>query len=99
MFTAPIIDSTFATLEKCLINDGRKTYHTTIFAEHALAYFSRCKHNNVFYIDEAKEYVNKAYKYLNAELQQKTSFITQGNLKRLKQLLKQVNAIRSSFQF
>lgn len=91
------IDSTFTTLEKCLENDGRKTYHATIFAEHALAYYKRCKDHNGSYIDEAKEYLDKAYKYIDTELNQKKTFITKGNLKRLKQLLKQVHLTKRSF--
>lgn len=79
------LNDTFTVLEDCLRRDMRKSYHVMSYANNAIRYQKK------FHSAKGLEYLQKAYRYLNQELDQ-SGYIP---LKIRKALLKCKNIIES----
>lgn len=86
------VEYTFNVISSCISKDLRKTFHVITFAENAISYFNRFQ--NTSFRNESTKYIDIANEYINEEFS-RNDFIPKRNYRRLKNLRKQLEYIKT----
>ena len=85
------IERSFSTLEYCMTQDTRVNYHAITYARNAIRYYEKFGRD-----DKSKYYIENAIKQLDDILTSK-GYIYRATQKELKNLLKDLNEVKSIF--